>query len=376
MNRLVSHRADKSFFKEKRDWSLRKDKILDYYLKPYLAKTSRLRSPILLVDGFAGPGRFEDGQLGSPLIMCNQATLVVSRGKEIRVLCIENDHELFDRLAQNLEEFEFANAQKGTFLEFVPEIAELAKHNTVFLYVDPFAITGLEWRKMATVFNKLSSFGSSVEILLNFNALAFVRAGLAALKSANSTLKLSFDDLDEVEFDEPIDLSLERLDKVAGGSWWKEILLSETESSRRIQVVVEGFVRQLKAYFQETCYVPIRKSEAQLFPKYYMIFASRHSDALQLMNDAMWSARHDAVFTMDLLADAEIPSLILDLAGKPISRGELILSVMRKEFSRLKRSEIRQYIEDLLKDGRLVTATGELRINDKVCVWRSDLGAD
>ncbi len=367
----MSHRADRSFFEKKREWSLRKDQILDHYLQPYLAKTTRLRPPILLVDGFAGPGRFEDGEPGSPLIMCKHATAVAAGGKSIRVLCIESDHDLFVQLKANLQAIDIADPREGAFAAVLPEIAALAKTNTVFLYVDPFAISGLEWRSMANVFERLSGSGSSVEILLNFNALAFVRAGLAALKKTTPPIGLSPDDQNENEFGEVLDLSLERLDGVVGGGWWREILLSESEYSRQIQGVVEGFVRQLKAYFQETCYVPIRKSELQVFPKYFMIFASRHPDALQLMNDAMWNARHDAVFTMDLLADSEVPRLILDLADEPLSRDELITCVMRKEFSRFKRTEIRRHIEDLLKSQQLVSSTGKWRINDRARVWRS-----
>ena len=57
------------FFKRKRDWSKYKDLILDYYLGPYLQIVKQIRKPILVVDCFAGPGRFDDGQSGSPLII-------------------------------------------------------------------------------------------------------------------------------------------------------------------------------------------------------------------------------------------------------------------------------------------------------------------
>jgi len=42
-------------------------------MAPYLKKVAMLKKSILLVDGFAGPGTFEDGTSGSPLIMCEQA---------------------------------------------------------------------------------------------------------------------------------------------------------------------------------------------------------------------------------------------------------------------------------------------------------------
>lgn len=94
----MPHRADNSFFDKKRPWSQQKDNILGYYLHPYLTKVSQLRKPILLVDGFAGPGKFLDGKLGSPLILCRQAETARQRGAEVSVLCIERDEELFRRL--------------------------------------------------------------------------------------------------------------------------------------------------------------------------------------------------------------------------------------------------------------------------------------
>ena len=57
------------FFKAKRPWSKYKDFILGYYLEPYIPKVATLKKPILVVDCFAGCGRFGDGEPGSPLII-------------------------------------------------------------------------------------------------------------------------------------------------------------------------------------------------------------------------------------------------------------------------------------------------------------------
>ena len=46
------------FFKAKRPWSKYKDFILGYYLEPYIPKVATLKKPILIVDCFAGCGRF------------------------------------------------------------------------------------------------------------------------------------------------------------------------------------------------------------------------------------------------------------------------------------------------------------------------------
>ena len=56
------------FFIIKNDWSVIKDRLLGCYLMPYFQKILKTKKPTYYVDCFAGKGRFEDGQDGSPLI--------------------------------------------------------------------------------------------------------------------------------------------------------------------------------------------------------------------------------------------------------------------------------------------------------------------
>ena len=56
------------FFVEKKSWSFIKDELLQCYLLPYFQKLMCTRCPITYVDCFAGAGRFDDGNDGSPLI--------------------------------------------------------------------------------------------------------------------------------------------------------------------------------------------------------------------------------------------------------------------------------------------------------------------
>lgn len=44
-----------------------KDEIIKNYLPPYLKKVNKLNEDIILIDSFAGPGKFDDGEQGSPL---------------------------------------------------------------------------------------------------------------------------------------------------------------------------------------------------------------------------------------------------------------------------------------------------------------------
>src|SRR4051812_19534318 len=61
------------FFEGKRPWSRIKDQILRSYITQYVAKVVTKGQPLLLIDAFAGPGVFGEGEAGSPLIICHAA---------------------------------------------------------------------------------------------------------------------------------------------------------------------------------------------------------------------------------------------------------------------------------------------------------------
>jgi hypothetical protein len=90
------------FFKEKKGWSKYKDLILGYYLTPYLEKVKRLGRPICVIDCCAGPGRFDDGSEGSPLIIAKHIEVLYKRGTAIKGLFLENKRNSLPGLKQIL----------------------------------------------------------------------------------------------------------------------------------------------------------------------------------------------------------------------------------------------------------------------------------
>ncbi len=72
----------------------------------------------------------------------------------------------------------------------------------------------------------------------------------------------------------------------------------------------------------------------------------------------------------ELVPDIEkLPSIILKHASQPTERGIVILNVIRQCFGHFARKEIRGCIEQLLKDGRVRSETGKVRINDRVKIF-------
>lgn len=378
----MPHKADPTFFNKKRDWSRRKDLILAYYLKPYLAKVGMLRRPILIVDGFAGPGKYGDGSTGSPHIICSavEAALVSARVL-ISVLCIEEDNELYQQLAGLVGQFPFATARHGTFLDALSEVESKAPTHTIFLYIDPYAIEGLQWEAMDRVFRHISDSKSSVEVLLNFSAFNLARRGLAALHLRRANLG---DDTDSLEsagtMEEP---SIKKLNEVVGGEWWQPILRNEMDFPSQVNAIANEFCQKLSTRFREVCAHAVKAKWTDRVPKYSLVFGSRSADALILMNEAMIKSRDIVAESAkpeegilfetrpkELVPDLSIlPGLILQNSRQRKTRRNLTIEIVRQAFCAFSESEIRRAVHELLKEGKLKSSTGQTRINDSVEIW-------
>lgn len=278
------------FFVAKRSWSLIKDELLQCYLLPYFQKLICTRYPITYVDCFAGAGRFDDGNDGSPLIALKSIKKSLEQTRisnpDIQSYFIEVNH--FDQLNESLRGYQRVNVVKGKFEDRIGQILKVNVGRNLFLYIDPYGIKELD-------FDFLSSLGkghfNTVEILLNFNLVGFLRVAFAALKvEFRNTAELQ--SLEEYDSSLPKSLvSLtETANRVAGGDYWKKIVEDYREGSLDFYGAEERFIAEycekLREHYRYVLNMPIRvKSEHS--PKYRMIHVTNHVDGVILMADNM-----------------------------------------------------------------------------------------
>jgi three-Cys-motif partner protein len=375
------------FFKAKRSWSKYKDFILGYYLEPYIPKVATLKKPILIVDCFAGCGRFGDGQPGSPLIIAPVIKKWRDKGVPVSGEFIEADSENFQHLSDSLQEYrEFATPRLGVFDDLLPELAAKARQNTVFLYVDPYTVKGLIFARMKAVYDQIRQASASVEVLLNLNVATFMRWGLAALKAKRKADELAENaDCDEADYqaDNPNEsVELTTLDDIAGGDYWREIANDPSTSfPEKLRLFTDGYLQRLVCSFTFAASYEIKSKYEHQVPKYALIYGTRHPDGVELMNDAMCKARLDFLgkqfstgMLFDLTPDEEKPDfdkldadlISLTKEGGPLTRKALRNRTIWKHFGTFESKGVNKAIGNLLKSQRLFSSTGKVRINDDV----------
>lgn len=360
-----------TFFSGKRPWSRIKDQILGQYMPPYLSKVAKLGKPIILIDAFAGPGKFDDNSPGSPLIICQAARKHVPNNYLAIFVNRQKDHHL--QLSHVISGFSITNNAipiYGSADELLAKVRDVLEDHTVFLYLDPFGLKSCEFSVIEPFLRRNKSF--STEIIINLNMPAIHRL---------ATCKAVLDGRCE----EPLIQAFhKRLTAVLGGQYWKEILWDDTlDAEVQAEKVMEIYRKKMLSLntpqaFSGSC--PVRERKDGRI-KYYVTFYSRHRDAMLLMNDIMCTAYQQRMYEAwsdgTLFANTnwqesrdprELKNVILKTVHKipHLSRFELWVNIVQNSFMRFTSSEYRNAVADLVKNKLLSykDVKGTKRLND------------
>ena len=296
------------FFDKKKIWSEVKDSLLACYLRPYFQKILMTRKPVFYIDCFAGKGKFNDGNDGSPLIALKtreaslQTSLVSNNFKKIDMCFI--DLRYGEELQKNTDFYRKDGSIQIVSGKYEEKILDLLRDKAgynIFLYIDPYGIKALD----AGLFSQFSSYNfASFEMLVNFNSFGFFRAACRVL-NVDWSVDEAFRDLDDliVEYDPTkIDATKESealLTRIAGGDYWKAIAkdyrdrkITGYQAEKRLS---SEYKKRLSTNFEYVLDLPIRMKAGQQ-PKYRMVHVSNHEDACFLMAQNMLK-RTDEIYT-------------------------------------------------------------------------------
>lgn len=365
-----------SFFKGKRPWSKIKDQILGSYMVPYLSKVAKLKKTIILIDAFAGPGKFDDGSAGSPLIICRIAERKVS-GKYLAIF-VNKNKTAHKRLCAVLQS-SIAEANVlpilGSAEDLLTQIHPLLEDQTVFLYLDPFGLTGCEFSLLEPFIKREKRF--STEIVINLS-VPFIHR-LATRKAIEAGRE-----------DEPqIKRMNNKLSLVLGGDYWKEIMWgAELDPKKRVDSVVSNYLAKIRGLGLEyTGACPVQEKPGAGI-KYYIAFGSRHPDAMLLMNDLMKDAyqdrMHDVLYADSLFEgkrdrNPQVSDELTDhicqliMAYPSSTRLEIWLRIVQGRFMRHHSRDYRKSVNELVFVDEAVEfedtrGTGRLNDNSRLLI--------
>lgn len=279
------------FFAEKKPWSKVKDALLGCYFQPYVQKILCTYKPLIYVDCFAGKGKFDDGNPGSPIIALDIIKECVSKTTMQSTPQIEKifiDLNYANDLQENLKNYKGISIISGKYEEKIDSVLKDKANYNVFLYIDPYGIKALDCSKFDELAN--GNF-NSIELLINMNSFGFLREGCRVLGTQFNTDD-NYDDLIEYEpsvldvSTSSIQTSIQLLNKIAGGEYWVDIV--ERYKDQQIsgyeaeELFSKQYCQRLRQSFSYVLNMPIRLQQGQ-HTKYRMIHATKHKDGCLLM---------------------------------------------------------------------------------------------
>src|ERR1700733_13547613 len=174
--------------------------ILEKYLAPYfLIIGGASHDDILCVDGFAGPGKYKNHDVGSPIAALNAAKIALAStgrpviARKIHFVFVEERKDRFEFLNELVDPFRkepriTVTVMHNTFVDSIPEIERLFPKAFTsfrsFFFIDPFGATGVPFKVCARILGNQKS-----ELFLNLDGDGIARIFLAG-DSARSSQNL------------------------------------------------------------------------------------------------------------------------------------------------------------------------------------------
>jgi three-Cys-motif partner protein len=187
---------------------------------------------VCVLDGYAGPGNYDDGTPGSPRITVNALELFREQ-RRVRGLFVERDDKYFAALDALCREpgFELCRAFHGSLADHLDECLREAADYPLLAFLDPFGLT-LPFADVVRILER--PYRSGTELLLNVS--------ISAIRRNAGHLTSSQDDPTYLKARPKL---LRRMDDALGGDWWRAIWLRDRENGAR-HIALE-YTRRLAA---------------------------------------------------------------------------------------------------------------------------------
>lgn len=247
--------------------TLAKHEILDRYLGAWFGILGSKYHRVVYIDGFCGPGRYVDGEPGSPIIALKKAMSHQSLLSDIECEFLFID-ERFDRVEYLRQEIDLLappakfhiDVRHGEFRAVASKLLERLEGNPsqpspAFAFIDPFGWEGLPFDLVCRLLRN-----PQTEVFINFMADSINRF---------------------VEHPEP---SIQKHFAELFGT--KEVFTVAHNSSDRLAALRNLYQKQLRTHAKFVRYFEMRDRHNR--PIYYLFFAGNHRLGHLKMKEAFW----------------------------------------------------------------------------------------
>lgn len=356
--------------------SVFKHEILRQYSTTFLAKVASRSEDnrVMVIDGFAGRGRHDDGTPGSAELFMRAAAALSGVRTAIRLF--ERNKSDAERLREVAGEYAAkgidVTAECADINEVLETVVRTAGGMPLFLFLDPCG-QNLPFDLIAKVLRDLRrGTWPPTEALLNLSADFTRRIGGTLEKGLDSA-------------------GIGTMNKVMGGDWWQALALSVHAESgggdweAAADAVAYEYTRRLAAAAEMGgVLIPVRrKPENQ--PTYHLAFLTRSPHGQWVMADALAKARQvwlrfvgpqaddtqDALFEVDPIGDmltdeqdaamrrARTRLKALAARERKFSLIDHVLDAYGEDYALLTESNLGKVMAELVREGTLTHDKGK-----------------
>ena len=265
------------FFTKREAHSEAKHHILTKYLVQWFPKLVKYEKRLIYIDGFAGPGRYVDGDDGSPIValkaLLEHKSFHSWGNREFDFVFVEANKKYFDTLNEEVERYleEMGGPSNvrvfylnDKFVDILkrPDLAKIIEsRDPLFAFIDPFGFGDIPMRVIADI----TKFKKS-EVMLNL--------------SIDSISRFFTTDSVEALLNSLFDLTAqERYSKLQECS----------NDQKRPEKIRSIYIDQLKNKAKMDLAWSFEMTFTNGHTGYYLIFGTHHLEGLKAIKEAMWS---------------------------------------------------------------------------------------
>ncbi|MFG2284009.1 three-Cys-motif partner protein TcmP [Streptomyces asoensis] len=269
--------------------SVFKHELLKRYVPQFggMTGTQSHDKRVVYLDGYAGEGRYENGEPASAEIALRVASHFHARhGITVECFFTEAQQKSFDRLNEVVGHYRasgvLAHAHRGEVDGVLDNVVQRAVREPLFLFLDPCGLVLPQDRLVEVLARQRPQRKPATELLMNFSMMAVWRLG-GHVRSPKGNEK-----------------SLQRFDDVCGGTWWREYFADASVASARagaaedaIEAVAAEYARRLArrtGMFVQS--VPVSHAPHKR-AVYRLVFATRSQYGLWVFGDTVARARDE-----------------------------------------------------------------------------------